>query len=145
MNWLKRFIVGVFALAVTLAVIGGTPVLLVRVAGNPLPRHLPTLDEILTALSTPDNGDLFLRALTVVGWFAWATFTIGVLIEIPAALRGRRARRILGMRLQQRIAAALVGSVIAVFAGASVAHAMVAAPVPAAVTPVAGPVAKPVV
>lgn len=136
MNWLKRFIVGVFALAVTLAVVGGTPVLLLRVAGNPLPKHMPSLDEIIAALSTPDNGALFLRVLTVVGWFAWATFSIGVLIEIPAALRGRRARRIFGMRLQQRIAAALVGSVIAVFAGASVAHAMVAAPVPAAVAPV---------
>jgi LysM domain len=135
MNWLRRFIVGVFALAITLAVIGGTPVLLLRVAGNPLPKHMPTIDEIIAALSTPDNGNLFLRALTVIGWFAWATFTISVLIEIPAAMRGRRARRILGMRLQQKVAAALVGSVIAVFAGASVAHAMVAAPVPAAVAP----------
>lgn len=144
MNWLRRFIVGVFALAITVAVVGGTPMLLWRVAGNPLPKHIPHLAEITSVLSTPDNGSFFLRVLTIVGWFAWATFSIGVLIEIPAAMRGRRARRIFGMRLQQKVAAALVGSVIAVFAGASVAHAMVAAPVPAAVSPVQRPMTAPV-
>jgi hypothetical protein len=131
MNWLRRFIAGLFALAITVAIAAGTPWLLYRVAGNPLPKHMPSVDEIVVALNAPDNGDLFLRVLAVVGWIAWVTFTISVLIEIPAQLRGRRARRIPGMKVQQKIAAALVGSMIAVFAGASVAHAMVAAPVPA--------------
>lgn len=131
MHWFRRLIAGTFALAVTVAIVGGTPVLLLRVAGNPLPKQLPTMEEVTTALTSPDNGALFLRLLALVGWLAWATFTISVLIEIPAQLRGRRAKRIPGMKVQQKVAAALVGSMIAVFAGASVAHAMIAAPVQA--------------
>ena len=131
MHWFRRLIAGTFALAITVAIVGGSPVLLLRVAGNPLPKQLPTLDEVTTALTSPDNGTLFLRLLALVGWLAWATFTISVLFEIPAQLRGRRAKRIPGMKVQQKVAAALVGSMIAVFAGASVAHAMIAAPVQA--------------
>jgi hypothetical protein len=69
---------------------------------------------------------LFLRALAVAGWIAWATFTISVLVEIPFALKGRRARRIPGLKTQQRIAAALVGAMFAIFAGSSLASAKVA-------------------
>lgn len=126
MNWLRRFITGIFALAVTVAIVGGSPVLLYRVAGNPLPKHVPSVEEILHALTSQDNGSLFLRALAVAGWIAWATFTISVLVEIPFALKGRRARRIPGLKTQQRIAAALVGAMIAIFAGSSLASAKVA-------------------
>ncbi len=130
MNWLRRFITGVFALAITSGIIGGAPVLLYRVAGNPLPKRVPSVDQIIEALTSQDNGTLFMRILAIAGWLAWATFTISVLIEIPFALKGRRARRIPGLKAQQRIAAALVGAMIAIFAGSSLASAKVA-PVPA--------------
>ncbi len=125
----RRLVTGTLALLFTVGVIGGAPVLLLRVAGNPLPKRVPSLDEITQLLMSPDNGSLFLRVLTWVGWLAWATFTISVLIEIPAALRGRRAKRIRGLSAQQKVAGALVGAIFAIFVGSSVAHAGVAAPV----------------
>ena len=142
MNWLRRFITGVFALAITSGIIGGAPVLLYRVAGNPLPKRVPSVDQIIEALTSQDNGTLFLRILAIAGWLAWATFTISVLIEIPFALKGRRARRIPGLKAQQRIAAALVGAMIAIFAGSSLASAKVA-PVPARQTAVVAMQAAP--
>jgi LysM repeat protein len=131
MNWLKRFFIGTIALAITTAIVGGAPLLLVRVAGNPLPKRVPTIDELVAVLTSPDNGEVFLRLLAIAGWIAWATFTLSVLIEIPAQLKGRRARRIPGLKAQQRIAAALVGAMVAIFAGSTIASAMSPAPVPA--------------
>jgi hypothetical protein len=120
---MRRILTGILALLFTGGVIGGAPVLLYRVAGNPLPKHVPTLDEITQLLLAPDDGSLFLKVLALVGWLAWATFTLGVLVELQARLRGRRARRVPGLGVQQKVAGALVGSIIAVFVGASVAHA----------------------
>ena len=142
---MRRIFVGILALLFTGGVIGGAPMLLLKVGGNPLPEHVPSLDEITLILTSPDDGDLFLRALTLVGWLAWVTFTISVLIELSARLRGRRARRVPGLGVQQKVAGALVGSIIAVFVGASVAHASTApaqvqfAAVAVAATPAAGP------
>lgn len=134
----RRLVTGTLALLFTLGVIGGAPVLLIRVAGNPLPKTVPTLEQIWDVLLSPDNGSVFLKLLTLVGWLAWATFTISVLVEIPAQIRGRRAWRIPGMSMQQKVAGALVGSMLAIFVGTSVAHAAIAAPVrvaPVAVAP----------
>ncbi|MBO1419674.1 LysM peptidoglycan-binding domain-containing protein, partial [Streptomyces sp. FH025] len=64
------------------------------------------------ALTSPDDGRLFLWLLVVVGWLAWACFALSVLLEIPAQLRGRIARRIPAFGWSQRMAAGLVGSVL---------------------------------
>ena len=58
-----------------------------NLAGNPLPHTVPRLSAIAHALTARDNGQLFLRVLTVIAWGAWATFTLAVLVEIPAAIR----------------------------------------------------------
>ncbi|BCJ73214.1 hypothetical protein CS0771_27580 [Catellatospora sp. IY07-71] len=129
-HWTLRLLTGLASLIALTAVVGGVPVALVKFAGNPLPRHVPTLDELGTLLTSPDNGDLFLRALAIAGWIAWATFTLSVLVEIVARLRGRRAIRLPGLGLQQRVAAGLVGALVAVFAGANLAAAA-ALPAPA--------------
>ncbi|MEV0454875.1 LysM peptidoglycan-binding domain-containing protein [Catellatospora methionotrophica] len=148
-HWTLRLFAGLAALTGIVAIVAGVPVLLVELAGNPLPRHLPTLDELGTALTSPDNGDLFLRVLTLAGWAAWATFTLSILIEIGARISGRRAARLPGLGLQQRAATVLVGALIAVFAGASVATAALPAlpgPSPTravAAAPYAGVVAVP--
>jgi LysM repeat protein len=118
----------------------GAPVLLAKVGGNPLPRHLPGLAEIGDALVSPDDGSLFIRLLTMLGWLAWATFTLSVLVEIPARLAGRRAMRLPGLGLQQRVAAALVGAVLAVFLGGNLASAAAPAPRPTAVVAQRAPV-----
>lgn len=129
----RRFCTGVGALVVLIGLVVGAPVALIALAGNPLPDHVPALSEVTDALTSPDDGQLFLRTLAVVGWLGWATFALSVLVEIPARVLRLPAPRLPGMRRQQRVAATLVGSV-ALIIGASPAVASAAemsAPVPA--------------
>jgi hypothetical protein len=141
-----QVLTGFGALVVLCAVLAGGPVALLAFAGNPLPDHLPTLAEVGTALTSRDDGQLFLRALAVVGWFGWVTFAFSVLVELLAATLRRPAPRLPGMGRQQRAAAALVGSVALILAAspAAASAATLAAPqpvaaAPAVVTPQAGP------
>ncbi|MEU0155230.1 LysM peptidoglycan-binding domain-containing protein [Micromonospora fulviviridis] len=132
-----QVLTGLGALVVLCAVLGGGPIALLAFAGNPLPDHLPTLAEVGTALTSRDDGQLFLRTLAVVGWFGWATFAFSVLVELLAAALRRPAPRLPGMRRQQRAAAALVGSVALILAAspAAASAATLAAPQPVAAAP----------
>ncbi|TDC31467.1 LysM peptidoglycan-binding domain-containing protein [Micromonospora sp. 15K316] len=118
-----RVVTGFGALVLLCAVLVGAPVALLALAGNPLPDHVPTLAEVGTALTSRDDGQLFLRALALVGWFGWATFTLSVLVELGAQALRRPAPRLPGMSRQQRAAAALVGSVALIVAAAPAASA----------------------
>ncbi|MFG2106027.1 LysM peptidoglycan-binding domain-containing protein [Micromonospora chersina] len=134
-----QVLTGLGALVVLCAVLAGGPIALLAFAGNPLPDHLPTLAEVGTALTSRDDGQLFLRALAVVGWFGWATFAFSVLVELLAGALRRPAPRLPGMRRQQRAAAALVGSVALILAAspAAASAATLAAPQPVAAAPAA--------
>lgn len=130
-----RIVTGLGALVVLVGLLAGAPVALLALAGNPLPDHAPTIGEIGTTLTSRDDGQLFLRALAVVGWLGWATFALSVLVELPARILRRPAIRLPGLGRQQRFAAALVGAVALVLAAspaATAASAAVAAPVAAA-------------
>ncbi|MEV4809448.1 LysM peptidoglycan-binding domain-containing protein [Micromonospora avicenniae] len=118
-----RILTGFGALIVLCAVLVGAPVALLALAGNPLPDHVPALAEVGATLTSRDDGQLFLRALAVVGWFGWATFTLSVLVELGAQVLRRPAPRLPGMSRQQRAAAALVGSVALIVAAAPAASA----------------------
>ncbi|MEU0961113.1 LysM peptidoglycan-binding domain-containing protein [Micromonospora aurantiaca] len=128
-----QVLTGLGALVVLVGVLAGGPVALLAFAGNPLPDHLPTLAEVDTALTSRDDGQLFLRALAVVGWFGWATFAFSVLVELLAAAVRRPAPKLPGMHRQQKAAAALVGSValILVASPAAASAAALTAPQPA--------------
>ncbi|PYC73358.1 hypothetical protein C7C45_06665 [Micromonospora arborensis] len=106
-----RILTGIGALAVLCALLVGAPIALLAFAGNPLPDHLPTISEVGTTLTSRDDGQLFLRALAVAGWFGWATFAFSVLVELGAQSLRRPAPKLPGMSRQQKAAAALVGSV----------------------------------
>ncbi|MFF0654958.1 LysM peptidoglycan-binding domain-containing protein [Micromonospora tulbaghiae] len=137
-----QVLTGLGALVVLVGVLAGGPVALLAFAGNPLPDHLPTLAEVGTALTSRDDGRLFLRALAVVGWFGWATFAFSVLVELLAAAVRRPAPKLPGMHRQQKAAAALVGSValILVASPAAASAAALTAPQPAvAASTVPGP------
>ncbi|MFC5645919.1 BTAD domain-containing putative transcriptional regulator [Kitasatospora cinereorecta] len=104
------------ALAARLALLGllaAVPALLLygtlAVAGMGAPAE----GGVVAALTGPDDGRLFLWALVAVGWLAWLCFAGSVLLEIPAQLRGRVARRLPALGWSQRLAAGLVGSVLA--------------------------------
>ena len=106
-----RILTGFGALVVLCALLVGAPIALLAFAGNPLPDHLPTFAEVGTALTSRDDGQLFLRALALAGWFGWATFAFSVLVELGAQSLRRPAPKLPGMGRQQKAAAALVGSV----------------------------------
>ncbi|MET9302995.1 LysM peptidoglycan-binding domain-containing protein [Micromonospora aurantiaca (nom. illeg.)] len=128
-----QVLTGLGALVVLVGVLAGGPVALLAFAGNPLPDHLPTLAEVGTALTSRDDGQLFLRALAVVGWFGWGTFAFSVVVELLAAAVRRPAPKLPGMHRQQKAAAALVGSValILVASPAAASAAALTAPQPA--------------
>ncbi|MBQ1027411.1 LysM peptidoglycan-binding domain-containing protein [Micromonospora sp. C95] len=118
-----RVLTGFGALVVLIGLLVGGPIALLAFAGNPLPDHVPTLAEIGTTLTSRDDGQLFLRALAIAGWFGWATFALSVLVELGAQAFDRPAPRLPGMGRQQRAAAALVGSVALILAASPAATA----------------------
>ncbi|GHJ12044.1 MULTISPECIES: LysM peptidoglycan-binding domain-containing protein [unclassified Micromonospora] len=132
-----QVLTGLGALVVLVGLLAGGPVALLAFAGNPLPDHLPTLAEVGTALTSRDDGQLFLRALAVVGWFGWATFAFSVVVELLASALRRPAPKLPGMHRQQRAAAALVGSVALILAAspAAASAATLAAPQPVVAAP----------
>ncbi|MFF4531562.1 LysM peptidoglycan-binding domain-containing protein [Streptomyces sp. NPDC001407] len=101
---------GLICLAVLVALLVLVPVLLWQV--GVLPHHVPSLDEVTTALTSPDNGTLFLGAITLIGWYGYVSFAASVLLELFSALRHRSAPRIKVLGGTQRLAGTLVGGII---------------------------------
>lgn len=112
---------GLLSLIGIILIVVGLPAALVVLGGNPLPAEVPTLTQVVDALSRPDDGTLLIGIITVVGWLVWATLALSFLVEIPAAVRGVPAPRLPGLSWQQGRAAAMTGAVVAMLAiGASV-------------------------
>lgn len=112
----RRFLAATGATLLLAGLIIGLPLALALLAGNPLPDDLPTIEGLRTALTSPDDGTLFLAVLTVVGWIAWASFTVSVALEGYARFTLRPAPALPGLRSQQRLAAALITAVLAALA-----------------------------
>src|SRR5215831_16680705 len=131
---LGQFTVGVLAGLVLLAAVAGIPLVLAKVGGNPLPHHVPSLGAIRDALVKRDEtGTLFVRALDVLGWLAWACFTLSVVVSVVARVLGRRALRLPGLGAPQRLAAGLVAAVALTLGSPVMATAASVAAPPAAV------------
>ncbi|MEW9532860.1 hypothetical protein [Microbispora sp. NPDC049125] len=121
------------ALAATIVLAGTVvvfPILFYRLAGFPLPDHLPSVHELGERLVAQDDGTLLIAALKLIAWGAWAAFSVSVLIELGALLVGARlAPRLPGLGAMQRMAAYLVASA-SFIASAPAAMAADAAPPP---------------
>ncbi|MEZ0091994.1 LysM peptidoglycan-binding domain-containing protein [Streptacidiphilus sp. EB129] len=135
---------GIASLVLLLGLLGGLPVglflgtrLLAGVDGLSLHGGLTAF------LSRPDQGQLFVWALAVVGWIAWACFALSAGVELRSRLRGLPAPRIPALGWSQRGVAALLGAVFALLpaAGAMAADAAPAVAVHAAATVAPRPVA----
>lgn len=98
------------ALVLLVALTVGTPVALLRL--GVLPHQWPTWSQTTSALSGPDSGQLFLGALTLLGWGAWLSFTLSAAVETLAAVRRRSAPRLPVLGATQRLAATLVSSIV---------------------------------
>ena len=80
----------------TLAVLAvGVPVLLARIGGWPLPRHVPHWDRVITALRQGDiPAATVIKTIAVLVWMAWTQlmWALGweLAVNVPATTRGRR-------------------------------------------------------
>ncbi|MFD0437267.1 LysM peptidoglycan-binding domain-containing protein [Streptomyces chartreusis] len=115
------------ALVALVAILAGVPAVLLGI--GVLPDHVPGFDEITTALTSPDSGQLFLGAVTLIGWYGWLSFVVSVVLETSAALRHVRAPRLRMLGGTQQLAGALVGGILLLLpAGTAMATPATAAP-----------------
>ena len=68
--------------------------------------------DLAHLLDRQDTGEVLVLMLLAAGWLAWLQFTTAVLIELPAQLRGRTARRRRLLGGSQRAAATLISSIV---------------------------------
>lgn len=108
-----RLLRSLSALVVLVAVVVGAPMALWVLGRGLLPAGVPSAGEFWEGLTTRDTGGVFLGLLVVVGFIAWAVFTVCVVLEIAALLIGRRrAWRIPLLRVPQSVATALISVIL---------------------------------
>jgi nucleoid-associated protein YgaU len=106
---------GVLSLLILLLLLVGIPAALVALRGNPLPDSAPDPGMLLDRLVAPDDGSLFLAALTWLGWLAWASFALSVAIEAVGQVRGLPSPQLPALGPQQRAASVLVAAAALLF------------------------------
>lgn len=90
----RRTLTAIASLVTIAALVVGVPYLLWRLAGWPLPGELPGSDGIARALSRTAVSDAaIVKAVALVGWFAWALLVWSLLAEAWAVIRGVPASR----------------------------------------------------
>ncbi|MBN6749449.1 hypothetical protein [Micrococcus luteus] len=111
-----RTLRGLGALALLLAMLIGIPVALIALGGNPIPDP----DALRQALTGVDYGGRVLMGtiLPLIGWAAWASFAVSVVVELVAQARNVRAPQLKGLGAQQALAGGLVAAVLAIGGGA---------------------------
>jgi len=129
------------AMVMLAAATAGLPLLLWRLAGSPIPSRMPSAHEIWFTLLRRDNGSLFIAAVRDASWLGWAAFTIAVLAEAQAAIRGRPAPRLHVFGLQGA-AARLVAAASVTFTTPAVVTLVTAPAAVAAAAAAAAPVAQ---
>lgn len=110
---------GLGYLLILLLLVAGIPAALWALRGNPLDIPFSDFESLL---SSPDDGSLLVALLPLVGWVAWATFTLPILVELAATLRGVKAPKIRLLGSQQKTATFLVsGALLLLTAGTATA------------------------
>lgn len=116
MNRLKARLLG---LAATLTLIGfvlGTPLLLNLIGA------VPSLEAFSwSRLSNRDDGTLALAVIGLVAWLAWLIFTVSVVVDVAARVRGVRPPRLTGLAVPQMAAGRLVATASLLLIGAPMA------------------------
>lgn len=128
---ITRTLRGIGALAVVTVGLIGWPAALVT-AGRAAGAWLPDLTDPLGLLARPDTGGLFLALVLALGAVAWLVWTVALLVEVAAQVRGVPTPRLGGL-FPQHSAAALITAIAIAFS---------TTPAPASAGPVApgGPV-----
>ena len=139
---IRARLIGLTATLAILAVLAGLPAMLLAIGANPIPDHVPTLEQIWTALTSRDDGTLTLRILAVVAWAGWAFLTATITLEVLSRLRRIPTPHLPALALPQSAAQGLVGAAVLLFAAgpalptpSAAATQLVAATAPARTTP----------
>jgi nucleoid-associated protein YgaU/DNA-binding SARP family transcriptional activator len=119
-------LLALLSLLVILLVLVAIPAALLALRGNPLPDGGTDLRMLLDRLLVPDDGSLFLAALTWIAWLAWASFALSVAVETIAQARGLPSPRLPALGPQQHVASVLVAAAALLFT-APLLHAAAAA------------------
>lgn len=106
----RRLGTGLLAVTAIAAILVGVPVGLWALGGNPLPTSLPSVAQVVAALTRPDNGTLFLGLLKIVGWVGWLSYALPLVLEILRTVGDVRVPQLPMLRLQHRQSAALVAA-----------------------------------
>ncbi|MCT2280478.1 LysM peptidoglycan-binding domain-containing protein [Micromonospora chalcea] len=101
----------------------GVPYALIRYVGWPLPRQVPTRQDIATALTSPLTDTMLGNAIVCLLWVAWAAFIWSLIAEVAESVTGIRLpqpRAIAPARgLAAILVAAITGGVLATAAQAA--------------------------
>lgn len=147
-TFLARLVTRTVSAVTLLTLLAGIPTGLVRYVGWPLPDHVPSLAEIQTFLTSGLSDQALINMLAVVLWPLWLLFSLSVVVEAAATVRGVQARRVPLLSPIQGLAAALVagltaGVVAAAAPAVPLAASLVDAPPNAAVAAITAPAAAP--
>ena len=110
------------ALVVLAALIGGIPLALLTFYGNPIPQQLPGTEDVAHLFTTNDSIGFLLFVVVWIGWIAWATFTLSVVVEVIARMRHIPTPQLRGLSAQQGAAAVLVAAIAGLGAPAAMAE-----------------------
>lgn len=110
------------ALLVLAALIGGIPLALLTFYGNPIPQQLPGAEDVAHLFTTNDSIGFLLFVVVWIGWIAWATFTLSVVVEVIARMRHIPTPQLRGLSAQQGAAAVLVAAIAGLGAPAAMAE-----------------------
>ena len=113
---IRARLIGLTATLAILAVLAGLPAMLLAIGANPIPDHVPTLEQVWTALTSRDDGTLTLRVLAVVAWAGWAFLTVTITLEVLSRLRRMPTPHLPALALPQSAAQGLVGAAVLLFA-----------------------------
>jgi DNA-binding SARP family transcriptional activator len=112
-----RFVRGLLAAVVLLALVAGLPWALVHFVGWPLPDHVPTWDEIQATLLNPMSAQFLLNTLAVLCWIVWFFFALDVLRCTIDAARGITWPHVRPPGPLHGLAAALIGTIVLTLLG----------------------------
>ncbi len=120
---LRQRLLGLAATLALVAFVVGVPLLLLAINAVPSPSNFGW-----STLTAPDDGTVALAVIGVVAWIAWAVFTVSVVLDVAARVRGRRTLRVPGLARPQHAAGQLVGVAALLFLSLPAVAAVATAP-----------------
>jgi DNA-binding SARP family transcriptional activator len=85
---IRRAAVRLVAALLLLTIVAGLPAALVAFIGWPLPRTVPSADDLRGWLTSPLSDLVIVRALAIAAWLLWAAFLPSIVAEARAARQG---------------------------------------------------------